>query len=296
MIDVPRRLRRAILLNDLSLVKRIVRNNPNYLRNPDFEDKSNTSLHLAAKHGFTQVAEFLIDAGHESEIVSRNNDFETPLMLAAIAGKEDMGVMLAKRFPECIPWQNKTGLDALMLACKSGTGTLHLIPTLLLHAPSILATYDKSGNTALHHASAAGELKALRMLLQYGANPLAQNAYSWTPVHYSATPAAETYFSTLIIEFEKKKAEGKREMRERERQRTAGVRLVTDEQSLAGSADPRVSGDRQRARDDAAIAGLPAPGMDWSPVERRRAMTPTEGRHAGWGFSDGTRPRAGSGD
>jgi hypothetical protein len=41
-------------------VKRIVRNNPQKLRNPDFEDKSNTSLHLAAKHGFTQIAVCLI--------------------------------------------------------------------------------------------------------------------------------------------------------------------------------------------------------------------------------------------
>jgi hypothetical protein len=55
-IDVPRRLRRAILLNDLVLVKRIIRNNPKYLLNPDFEDKSNTNLHLAARHGFTQIA------------------------------------------------------------------------------------------------------------------------------------------------------------------------------------------------------------------------------------------------
>ena len=55
-IDVPRRLRRAILLNDLPLVQRIIRNNPDYLRNPDYEDKSNTNLHLAAKHGFTQIA------------------------------------------------------------------------------------------------------------------------------------------------------------------------------------------------------------------------------------------------
>lgn len=45
--------------------------------------------------------------------MSRNNDWETPLMLAAVAGKEDMGVMLAKRFPECVPWQNKQGLDAV---------------------------------------------------------------------------------------------------------------------------------------------------------------------------------------
>ncbi|KAF2195285.1 ankyrin [Zopfia rhizophila CBS 207.26] len=290
MIDVPRRLRRAILLNDLTLVKRIVRNNPNYLRNPDFEDRSNTSLHLAAKHGFIQIAEFLIEAGHESESISRNNDWETPLMLAAVECKEEMGVMFAKRFPECIPWQNKDGLDALMLASKAGTGTLHLIPTLLNTCPSLINNRDIDGNNALHHASAAGELKALRMLLQYGANPLAQNAYSWTPVHYSATLAAEAYFKSLIVEFEKKKAEGQREKRERERQRNAGVRLVTNEEAMAG-----MVGDRQRARDDAAIAGLPAPGMDWSPVERRRAMTPTEGRNAGW-FADGGRARASSGD
>jgi hypothetical protein len=188
-----------------------------------------------------------------------------------------------------------------MLSCKSGAGTLHLIPTLILHGPSILTNSDISGNTALHHASAAGELKALRMLLQYGANPLASNAYSWTPVHYSATPAAEAYFKTLIIEFEKRKAEGKRELRERERQRTAGVRLVTDQEELSTSAPSGGAafagmGERQRARDDAAIAGLPAPGMEWSPVdERRRAMTPTEGR--GWTFTpEGMRPRAETGE
>jgi ankyrin repeat protein len=312
-IDVPRRLRRAILLNDLTLVQRIIRNNHRYLRNPDFDDRSNTSLHLAAKHGFTTIAEYLVDAGHEDGMISRNNDWETPLMLAASAGKEECGVYLAKRFPEAVEWKNKSGLDALMLACQSGAGTLHLIPTLILHGPSLLSASDAQGNTALHHASAAGELKALRMLLQYGANPLASNSYNWTPVHYSATSAAEAYFKTLIIEFEKKKAEGKRAVKERERQRTAGVRLVTDTEALgAGNAAvmqgsaatatatataTAVTGsDRVRARDDAAIAGLPAPGlMEWSPIERRRAMTPTEGR--GWTFTpDGMRPRAETGE
>jgi len=187
-----------------------------------------------------------------------------------------------------------------MLACRTGTGTLHLIPTLLLHAPTILTAYDHAGNTALHHASAAGELKALRMLLQYGANPLASNAYSWNPVHYSATTAAEAYFKTLIIEFEKKKAEGKRLEREREKQRNAGVRLVTDQEGL-GTNGSNVGNttDRHRARDDAAIAGLPMPGVDWSPIERRRAMTPTEGRGTGsWSFADGarSRPRAETGE
>ncbi len=203
-----------------------------------------------------------------------------------------------------------------MLSSASGAGTLHLIPTLIQQSPpnypSTLLAADLSGNTALHHASAAGELKALRLLLQLGANPLVSNAFSWTPVHYSATTAAEEYFKTLIIEFEKKKAEDKRAIAEREKQRHAGVRLVTDSEPLddnGGSSTPevrsvtpasttaphgmppRMSSERQRARDDAAIAGLPTPGVDWSPVERRRAMTPTEGR--GWTYTpEGMRARA----
>src|SRR6187551_3612752 len=123
---------------------------------------------------------------------------------------------------------------------------MHLIPTLLNLSPSVLHTADVSGNTAMHHASAAGELKALRMLLQYGANPLVQNTYFWTPVHYSATPAAEAYFKTLIIEFEKSKAEGKRIVVERERQRNAGVRLVTSEDVVGvGSQMQRGGGEAQ---------------------------------------------------
>jgi len=79
--------------------------------------------------------------------------------------------------------------------------------------------------------------------------------------------------------------------RERERQRNAGVRLVTDDEGLGDG-----GGGRLRARDDAAIAGLPAPGMEWSPVERRRAMTPTERGANFFASTEGSRPRAESGE
>jgi hypothetical protein len=55
-IDVSIRLRRAVVLNDLSLVRRIIGNHPKTLRNPDFDDRSNTSLHLATKLGFVEIA------------------------------------------------------------------------------------------------------------------------------------------------------------------------------------------------------------------------------------------------
>ena len=66
-------------------------------------------------------------------MISRNGDFETPLMLAAIAGKEDLGVMLAKTFPESIPLQNKMGLDAVgnlptpILAFRSQYDVAHAV-------------------------------------------------------------------------------------------------------------------------------------------------------------------------
>jgi hypothetical protein len=56
-VDLPVsiRLRRAIHVNDVLLVKRIIKHNPSFLENPDFDDKSNTSLHLAAILGYLDI-------------------------------------------------------------------------------------------------------------------------------------------------------------------------------------------------------------------------------------------------
>lgn len=54
--ETSHRLREAVILNDLSMVKRLLKQQPTLLQNPDFEDKSNTSLHLAAKYGHDEVA------------------------------------------------------------------------------------------------------------------------------------------------------------------------------------------------------------------------------------------------
>lgn len=55
-IDVSVRIRRAIHLKDLTLLKRIVTNNPQSLRNPDYADNGNTSLHLAARLDLVDIA------------------------------------------------------------------------------------------------------------------------------------------------------------------------------------------------------------------------------------------------
>lgn len=180
-----------------------------------------------------------------------------------------------------------------MISSRSGSLPL-LQPLCTSPTPAVPTTQDIDGNTALHHASAAGELKALRLLLHYGASPLAQNNYSWTPIAYSSTREAEAYFMQLVAEFEKRRVEAVRvereAERERERQRLGGVRLVTQQDD--GGVRSGTSLDQIRRLDDG--SGLPKPGLEWSPIERR-AMTPTEGRSgAGWSF--GARGRASSGD
>ncbi|KAL9030466.1 MAG: hypothetical protein Q9196_001410 [Gyalolechia fulgens] len=232
-VDVSTRLRRAIHLGDLVLVKRIIKNHPEKLQNPDLGDNANTSLHLAAKLGFLEIARFLIDAGHEDDTISRNADGDTPLHLA-VETSVTVATLLANQFSRCIPWQNKQGADAVrhtpppavMLSARSLPSSLPtpanpgsqqcqqqqqpasasspplVLSTLIQHSPVptsvLLAAADVDGNTALHYASAYGQLKAIRALLVAGADPGARNAYSWTPIAYSSTVQAEVYFRGLV--------------------------------------------------------------------------------------------------
>ena len=129
-IDPSTRLRRAIHLNAPLLVKRLIRNNPQLIQNPEFADKSNTSLHLAALLGFTSIAEILIRAGHEDGEISRNADHDTPLILAAKNGHVDVGKLLIREFPRSIQFVNRNGLDALGLASMNA-GATGIIPLLL---------------------------------------------------------------------------------------------------------------------------------------------------------------------
>lgn len=173
-------------------------------------------------------------------------------MLAASNGHAEIVHALLES-PEAggIAKRDSRGRDALMLAASNGFDTC--VQLLLTHAPpppaadmaadpqltparALLRAQDADGNTALHFASANGQLLVLRTLVAAGAEHERRNAWSWTAVSYSATVAAEVYFKALV---------GEREEREREREREGeglgiagvgvgmgmkgGLRLVGDE-------------------------------------------------------------------
>ena len=282
---------------------RLIRNHPEILRNPDFNDKSNTSLHLAASLGHRSIAELFINAGHEKDEISRNADHDTPLMLAARTGHVEFGKLLVREFPKCIVYVNGLGLDALCLASLTPAST-GLIPVLLHPGPGLeeyaanVDVRDQNGNTALHHASASGSLKALRILLASGANPLAKNNHDWTPLAYSQTVAAEVYFKNLVAELERRKVEGLKAEEERERQRAAGMRMViADDDGSTPRPPAEISTpiDEDKAIQDALK-------RHWTPtVERyKRPMTPGSGQKTPTHEWDNrvfhARTRSGSGD
>ncbi|KAL9019033.1 MAG: hypothetical protein Q9185_003684 [Variospora sp. 1 TL-2023] len=168
-VTLPVRLRRAIHLNDLVLVKRIAKKRPDRLQNPDFADNGNTSLHLAAQLGFLEIA----------------------VMLSARTAPSFPGNSTSPSAQQSPPRFRSTAPSPQLLVST-------LIQYSPLPASVLLSAADHDGNTALHYASAYGQLKAIRALLAAGANPGARNAYSWTPVAYSSTVQAEVYFRGLI--------------------------------------------------------------------------------------------------
>lgn len=153
-------------------------------------------------------------------------------MVAAAAGSDDsnavtlgrvaVGKLLIERDPDASAIKDKEGNDAFLIACRHGTVTLVALllslppPMPLMADPDIppppksphlfLGSRDNAYNTALHHASAFGQLKTLRLLIAAGADASARNMYHWTALDYSATVTAEVYFRGLIREREQRQA------------------------------------------------------------------------------------------
>jgi ankyrin repeat protein len=139
---------------------------------------------------------------------------------------------LCHNFPHIINWRDKHGKTALMLAAQSSdparapSSTFHLPPnarpralsagtttasedtttisTLISHNASVTCV-DNVGNTALHHASSWGNLKAIRVLLSAGALPLVLNKANHTPLDYSVTKQTAQYFQSIVSDLERRK-------------------------------------------------------------------------------------------
>jgi uncharacterized protein len=130
---------------------------------------------------------------------------------------------------------------------------------LIAHGANVEAK-DKQGNTCLHYATAWGNLKAMRALMQAGALPIHQNWLGWTPDNYSLTVQAEVYYKAMINEWERRLDEATVKENERRAQGGRSVRLVAadDSDDLASEqsrsrADSEHSQNTNRSGSDAGL-------------------------------------------
>ncbi|KAL6363964.1 hypothetical protein LRP88_03395 [Fusarium phalaenopsidis] len=226
-IEPSIRVRRAIHANDATLLRRILKNHPSLLLNPDSSPSglSNSSMHLAAQLGHREICEVLLELGHEDPCPALNESHQTALMLAAAAGHTEVVHLLCEHDKTCILRRDIRGRDAVMEASLGGHDTI--LQLLLTYVPGgpydAVRRSDVEGNTALHFASGNGNLLVLRTLLAAGADMHKRNIWNWTPAAYSATVQAEVYLKGLVNEV------GKRQQQKREietAKKGAGLRVV----------------------------------------------------------------------
>jgi len=134
---------------DLEKVKEIIERDPNQINVQDAKDF--TPLHLASGKGHTEIVEFLLNHGANTELETCTG--HTPMMLAA--------------------WY---AVD----------GKYETIKTLLEHGAKVNHKEDGDGSTALHYAAMYSGKEVINLLISYGADVNAKDEHQITPLHQAA--------------------------------------------------------------------------------------------------------------
>ena len=142
-------IHRAAYEGDLEKVKKIIERHPNQINVRDKMDF--TPLHLASGKGHTEIVEFLLNHGADTELEICTG--HTPMMLAA--------------------WY-------------AGDGKYETIKTLLEHGAKVNHKENGDGSTALHYAAIYSGEKVINLLISYGADVNARGEYQITPLHKAA--------------------------------------------------------------------------------------------------------------
>lgn len=135
---------RAVKNNDLKLVTKIIKKNKDKVNATTTANR--TPLHIAAAHGWTKIADFLLSNG--AKIKQLNFTLSTPLHLAAKYNHPKIVTLLLEKY-------NDINIDAK----------------------------DKNGNTALHIVCKKENKDMIGYLIKYRANINVKNKQNETPLN-----------------------------------------------------------------------------------------------------------------
>jgi len=169
------------------------------MRNPDPGPKRYTSLAWAVAEGNEDMFEFLLNAGHDDDELSRDSENSTILILLAdmkappmtlyspsdfdlLGATLRMARLYYDRYPFILDWSDSSGKTALHVAAEKGNEELS---RMLCDLGADFDLSDNQGNTSLHYASAWGHIPIVQLLIERGCQFAAKNNHGYSPSDYA---------------------------------------------------------------------------------------------------------------
>lgn len=165
---------RAVRADNASGVKSLL----NRGFDPNTRDaQGQTGLLIALREPSPKVIQVLLDSP-KTDVEARNPKDESPLMLAAIKGQQDVVTKLIERDADI----NKPGWTLLHYAATNG----HVaIMKQLLDKDAFIDAQSPNGTTPLMMAAMYGSAAAVKLLLDEGADPLMKNQLGMTATDFA---------------------------------------------------------------------------------------------------------------
>ena len=153
------------------------------------DEHGQTGLLIALREPSPKVVQALLESPQTNVDLANAKD-ETPLMLAAIKGQQDLVTQLLKRDAAV----NKTGWTPLHYAASSGQLSIMKV---LLDKFAFIDAQSPNGTTPLMMAAMYGSTEAVKLLLAEGADTAMKNQLGMTAVDF-ATKANRPEAAQLI--------------------------------------------------------------------------------------------------
>ncbi|MET3496621.1 ankyrin repeat domain-containing protein [Variovorax boronicumulans] len=153
------------------------------------DEHGQTGLMIALREPSPKVIQVLLESPQTNVDLANSKD-ETPLMLAAIKGQQDLVTQLLKRDAAV----NKTGWTPLHYAATTGQLTIMKV---LLDNYAFIDAQSPNGTTPLMMAAMYGSAEAVKLLLAEGADTAMKNQLGMTAVDF-ANKANRTEAAQLI--------------------------------------------------------------------------------------------------
>ncbi|SDY29606.1 hypothetical protein SAMN05518669_1118 [Variovorax sp. YR634] len=141
------------------------------------DEYGQTGLLIALREPSPKVIQVLIESPQTNVDLANAKD-ETPLMLAAIKGQQDLVTQLLKRDAAV----NKTGWTPLHYAATSGQLSIMKV---LLDNYAFIDAQSPNGTTPLMMAAMYGSSEAVKLLLAEGADTTMKNQLGMTAVDFA---------------------------------------------------------------------------------------------------------------